>query len=84
MSNVHALPALTNEDRLRNIVRTYRKVKADPNARLPTPLELLLEAASLALEDQANRYAEHAIRRDQRERIEGRTEPRVGETVPYE
>ena len=38
-------PAMTAEQRLRAIVRAYDDCKDDPNARLPTVLSLLIEAA---------------------------------------
>lgn len=76
-------PPMTNEDRLRNITRTYLHFKHDPKMVLPTPLMLLLEAGALALQDQENAQAEAGIRKDQRERLEGRTEPMPGERTPY-
>lgn len=66
---------LTHEDRLRNIVRTFRKCKEDPKMVLPTTLTCLLEAASIAIaneEAKANAYANDAIKRDQLQRHEPR------------
>lgn len=75
-ADVVMLPPLTNEDRLRNIVRTYRHaVERQQEMKIPTPLMLLIEAAGLALDDQAATYAETMIRKDQRERLEGTGHP---------
>ena len=64
---------MTHNDRLRNIVRTYRAFQDNPQMVLPTALMLLLEAAGLALdEDDRSRYADAMSLRDRMH--EGRTE----------
>ena len=56
---------MTHNDRLRNIVRTYRAHQDDKRMVLPTALMLLLEAAGLALdEDERSRYADTMSLRD--------------------
>ena len=49
---------ITHEDRLRGILREWRKAQQDPQLKVPATLALLIEAAGLALADQDARYAD--------------------------
>ena len=72
---------ITPESRLRQIVNHWREVRDDPNVRLPTWFSCLLQAASLAQQDEENRYADSQIRADKLERIEGANDGRHDRSV---
>ena len=55
---------ITHEDRLRGILREWRKAQADPKTVVPCTFALLLQAAGLALDDQDARYADVLNRLD--------------------
>lgn len=63
---------ITHEDRLRNIVRAFKVAQSDENAKIPTYLSLLIDAARQALEQSENSYAEAMIRADQLGRQDSR------------
>ena len=62
---------ISHEDRLRGILREWRKAQADPKLHVPCTLALLIEAAALALSDQDARYADNMSRLDAERRHTG-------------
>ena len=62
---------ITHEDRLRGILREWRKAQQDPKLHVPCTLALLIEAAALALADQDARYADNMSRMDAERRHTG-------------
>ena len=62
---------ISHEDRLRGILREWRKAQQDPKLHVPCTLSLLIEAAALALSDQDARYADSMSRLDAERRHVG-------------
>lgn len=68
---------MTHEDRLRGILREWRKAQADPAVKVPATFALLLEAAALALSDQDARQA------DAMNRLEAETQSRAHDRTTW-
>lgn len=59
------------EPLLTSLKRQYELAAEDAQAKIPTPLTLIIKAIVNRYEDAVNAYAEAGIREDQRRRLEG-------------
>lgn len=63
-----------DESLLSSLTRQYALASEDAQAKIPTPLALIIKAIVNRYESAVNAYAEAGIRKDQQRRLEGCSE----------